>query len=75
MGICGSTPAVKQAAKPAPTQNGHVNAKPQVSVSRQQEATPHVVTTEPQVVQEAPAISQQVEPVMVKIQQVFKSRT
>ncbi|KAA6417467.1 MAG: hypothetical protein FRX49_12546 [Trebouxia sp. A1-2] len=66
MGICGSTPAVKQAAKPAPTQNGHVNAKPQVSVSRQQEATPHVVTTEPQVVQEAPAISQQVEPVMMQ---------
>ncbi len=74
MGICGSTPAVKQAAKPAPTQNGHVNANPQISVSRQQETTPHVVTTEPQVVQEAPPTSQHVEPDTVSNQPVFKSR-
>ncbi len=66
MGICGSTPAVKQAAKPAPTQNGHVNANPQVSEPRQPEITPHVFTTEPQVVQEAPATSQHVEAVTVR---------
>lgn len=75
MGICGSTPAVKQAAKPAPAQNGHVNANPQISVPRQQETTPHVVTTEPQVVQEAPATSQHVEADTVRVQQVFKSKT
>ena len=66
MGICGSTPAVEQAAMPAPTQNGHVHANSQVSISRQQETTPHVVTTEPQVVQEAPATSQRVEPDTVR---------
>lgn len=72
MGICGSTPAVKQAAKPAPTQNGHVNADPQVNVSRQQETrqqeTNHDVTSEPQVVQEVPATLQQVEPDTVRNQ-------
>ncbi len=73
MGICGSTPAVKQAAKPASAQNGHAN--PQISVPRQQETTPHVVTTEPQVVQEAPATSQHVEAGTVRNQQVFKSST
>ncbi len=75
MGICGSTPAVKQAAKPAPTQNGHVNANPQVSVSHQQQTPTHVVTTKPQVVQEALATSQPVEPDTVRNQQVIKSRT
>jgi len=74
MGICGSTPSVKQAAKPAPTQNGHVNTIPQISVSRQQEAPTPVVTNEPRIVQEAPATPEHVEPDMVRDQGLIKSR-
>ena len=62
MGICGSTPAVKQDAKPELRQNGHTQATPQVSQPRQPPLPAPVSTPPPQpeAMQELPVTPEQV---------------
>lgn len=62
MGICGSTPAVKQDAKPELSQNGYTQATPQVSQPRQQPLPAPVAPSPPQpeAIQESPVTPEQV---------------
>ncbi len=70
MGICGSTPAVKQDAKPAPSQNGHMHATPQVSAPapHQQVVAAPVVQAHQDVVGNEPVAPKQVTPELVSDQ-------